>query len=170
MIGLKTRELVLMAIFTSILFVSQVALGFLPNVEVVSLLIILYTIHFRKKVFFIIYGFVLLEGLLYGFGLWWISYLYLWSILAVITLCFKKQTSVLFWSFLSGVFGITFGALCALPSLVLSGVKAAFAYWVAGLLYDIPHCIGNVIVCFLLFKPLDKLIGKAVYSEQYNNE
>ena len=90
MIGSKTRELVLMAIFTSILFVSQVALGFLPNIEVVSLLIILYTIHLRKKVFFII--------------------------------------------------------------------------------YDIPHCIGNVIVCLLLFKPLDKIIGKAVYSEEYNNE
>ncbi|HIS62836.1 MAG TPA: hypothetical protein IAC14_11460 [Candidatus Scybalomonas excrementigallinarum] len=38
------------------------------------------------------------------------------------------------------------------------------------IIYDIPHCIGNVIVCLLLFKPLDKIIGKAVYSEEYNNE
>ncbi len=161
----KTRELTLMAIFTAILLVGQVALGFLPNIEVVSLLIILYTIHLKKKVFFVIYAFVLLEGLIYGFGLWWINYLYIWSILALLALCFQKQTSVFFWSLLSGFYGMGFGALCSIPYFFLSGTKAAFAYWVSGLIYDIPHCIGNVIICMLLFKPLNGILEKAVCSE-----
>ena len=61
----KTRELSQMAILTAILFMGQVVLSFLPNVEIVSLLIILYTLFLRKNVFFVIYSFVFLEGFLY---------------------------------------------------------------------------------------------------------
>lgn len=106
-----------MGILSALLIIGQVALGFLPNIEVVTLLVIAYTLVFGKKVFFIIYIFVLVEGLIYGFGLWWINYLYVWSVQAAVSLFFRKQKSVLFWSILSGFFGITFGALCALPYL-----------------------------------------------------
>ena len=64
----RTRELVVMGVLTAIVFVAQVALGFLPNIEVVTLLFILYTLVFGKKVFFMIYAFALLEGVFYGFG------------------------------------------------------------------------------------------------------
>lgn len=127
-----------MGILSALLIIGQVALGFLPNIEVVTLLVIAYTLVFGKKVFFIIYIFVLVEGLIYGFGLWWINYLYVWSVQAAVTLFFRKQKSVLFWSILSGFFGITFGALCALPYFAIGGPQAAFAYWISGLAYDIP--------------------------------
>lgn len=61
-------EIVSMGMMTAILFAAQVLMGFLPNIEIVSLLIVLYTMVYGKKVFFIIYTFVLLEGLFYGFG------------------------------------------------------------------------------------------------------
>ena len=115
MAGLKVKETALLALLSAILLIGQIALGFLPNIEVVTLLIMVYSIVFRKKVFFIIYVFVLAEGLVYGFGIWWFNYLYVWSIQAVINLLFRKQKSVVFWSILSGFYGITFGALCSLP-------------------------------------------------------
>lgn len=77
---MKTREIVIYGILSAVLLAAQVSLGFLPNIEIVTLLILVYTLVFRKKVFFIIYIFVFLEGLIYGFGLWWINYLYVWSI------------------------------------------------------------------------------------------
>ena len=83
---MKTREIVIYGILSAVLLAAQVSLGFLPNIEIVTLLILVYTLVFRKKVFFIIYIFVFLEGLIYGFGLWWINYLYVWSIQALITL------------------------------------------------------------------------------------
>ena len=43
------RELVTLAACTAILFVGQIALAFLPNIEVVSLLIILYTFRMYCK-------------------------------------------------------------------------------------------------------------------------
>ena len=82
---MKTREIVTMGILSAILLAAQVSLGFLPNIELVTLLLIVYTLVLKKKVFFVIYVFVLLEGMIYGFGLWWINYLYVWSVQAVIT-------------------------------------------------------------------------------------
>ena len=115
MLRLRAKEMALLALLSAILLIGQIALGFLPNIEVVTLLLMVYTIVFRKKVFFIIYIFVLAEGLVYGFGIWWINYLYVWSIQAAVNLLFRKQKSVVFWSILAGFYGITFGALCSLP-------------------------------------------------------
>ena len=83
---IHVHELLLMGILTALLFIGQVVLAFLPNIEIVSFLIILYTLVFGRKVFLMIYTFILLEGILYGFGLWWFQYLYLWSILAATVL------------------------------------------------------------------------------------
>lgn len=159
--GSKARSLAWMGVLTALLFAGQVVMSFLPNLEIVSLLIILYTIFFGKKVFWMIYGFVFLEGFLYGFGMWWFQYLYLWSILAVVALFFRSNTSALFWSILSGFFGLSFGALCTLPYLIAGGPAAAFSYWVSGLGFDLIHCIGNVVLCLVLFKPLYALLQKA---------
>ena len=159
--GSKARSLAWMGVLTALLFAGQVVMSFLPNLEIVSLLIILYTIFFGKKVFWMIYGFVFLEGFLYGFGMWWFQYLYLWSILAVAVLFFRSNTSPLVWSILSGFFGLSFGALCTLPYLIAGGPAAAFSYWVSGLGFDLIHCIGNVVLCLVLFKPLYALLQKA---------
>ena len=68
-----------------------------------------------------IYVFVLMEGIFYGFGLWWINYLYVWSILAIVVLFFDQQRDPLFWSTVAGFFGLAFGALCALPYFFIGG-------------------------------------------------
>lgn len=57
---MKTREIVTMGILSAILLAAQVSLGFLPNIELVTLLLIVYTLVLKKKVFFVIYVFVLL--------------------------------------------------------------------------------------------------------------
>lgn len=65
---LAIRDLVLMGLFSAILFGVQLAFAFLPNVELVSLLIILYTRHLKYRALPVIYVFVVLEGLV--FGIW----------------------------------------------------------------------------------------------------
>ena len=141
---IHVHELLLMGILTALLFIGQVFLAFLPNIEIVSFLIILYTLVFGRKVFLMIYTFILLEGILYGFGLWWFQYLYLWSILAATVLLLRRFNHFLFWSVISGFFGLAFGALCAIPYVFLSGPDAAFAYWIAGIPFDLLHCLGTV--------------------------
>ena len=158
--SLKTKDLAVMGVMAAIVFISQVALSFLPNIELVTLLFILYTLVIGRKVFGVVYAFVFLEGITYGFGLWWINYLYVWTVLCFITLVFRKQTSFVCWSIISGFFGLAFGALCSFPYFFISGPSGAFAYWFAGIPSDITHCIGNVFLCLILFKPFHYILIK----------
>lgn len=160
---ISTKELVTMAFLGAILLAAQVALAPLPNIEVVSLLIYIYAQVYRKKVFFIIYMFVILEGCIYGFGLWWLGYLYVWSILAAIVLLLKEgqqRKSVLLSSVVLGAYGLAYGFLFAIPYFIVSGTSAGIAYWVAGIPFDLMHCAGNVVSALLLYKPLRELLGR----------
>ena len=157
----NARRLALLGLLTAVLLGSQVALAALPNVELVSLLVILYSLLLGRQVFLILYGFILLEGCLYGFGLWWISYLYVWSILAgIVLVLWQPKAPALFWAILSGFFGLSFGALCALPDLVTGGPAAALSYWLSGLGFDLVHCAGNFFTCLVLFRPLYRLLER----------
>ena len=53
-----------------------------------------------------------------------------------------------------GVFGLMFGALCAIPYAVAGGLAAGIAYWVSGIPFDLLHCGGNVVLALVLFRPL----------------
>ncbi|MCD8130479.1 MAG: hypothetical protein LUE16_04260 [Lachnospiraceae bacterium] len=158
--GISVKDIALIGMMTATIEVVKDALAFLLNVELVTLLIVLYTLFFGKRILFAIPVFVLLQGMLHGFGLWWIMYLYVWPLLAVLTSLFRRQTSLLFWSVFCGLFGLFFGALCSLPYLVLSGPAAAFAWWVAGIPFDILHCVSNAVLCLALFRPLRLALSK----------
>lgn len=155
---IPAKDIALIGMMIATIEVAKNALAFLPNVELVSFLIILYTLYFGKRIFAVIPAFVLLEGTIYGFGLWWIMYLYVWPLLAVFTLLLRKQDSVWVFSTLSALFGLFFGALCAIPYIFLSGIKGAFAWWVAGIPFDVVHCISNFILCLILFVPMRKVL------------
>ncbi len=157
---LAVYDIVLIGIMVAALESGKLALSFLPNVEIVTLLIILYTLCFGKKVFYAIFTFVFLEGFLYGFGLWFIMYLYVWPLLALVTYLCRKKTGVLFYSLLSAFFGLSFGAFCAIPYIFISGFRGAFAWWVAGIPFDIVHCVSNFILMLILFKPLNNALRR----------
>lgn len=157
---LTVKDIAIIGMMIAVIEVAKNALAFIPNVELVSLLVILFTLYFGKKILFVIPAFILLEGTIYGFGLWWIMYLYVWPLLALLTYLFRKMESVWGWAILSGAFGLAFGALCSIPYIVLSGPKAAFAWWVSGIPFDIIHCVSNFIICLVLFKPLSNAMKK----------
>lgn len=165
---MRIRDVVMIGMMSAILVVVQVALGFLPNVELVSLLIILYSCYFGRKTLFIIYVFVLLEGIIYGFSLWWINYLYIWTILFIIATIFRKHRSPVFWAIVSGTYGLGFGALCAIPYFFIGGLPTAFAYWVSGIPYDIPHGAFNFIFALVFFYPLRLLFDQLIKQSAHN--
>lgn len=158
---MKTRELVGNAFLAAILVIVQVAFSFLPNIEFVSLLIILYTLVFEKRTVVIIYLFALLEGILYGFGVWWIMYLYVWTILYLLVRIFRKNNSLLLWAVLSGFFGLAFGMLCAVPYAVTGGIGAGIAWWISGIPFDILHGIGNFITVLIFLDHFSISCGKS---------
>lgn len=156
----KAKQVVLVGLLSAILLMVQVILSGLPNIELVTLLITVYTIHFRRQALFIIYVFVMMEGILYGFGLWWFCYLYIWTILYVVAWLLRSNDSPFFWAFVNGLYGLLYGAMSSLVYIVTAGVSGGIAYFVAGIPFDITHCIGNFVAALLLFKPLNSLMIK----------
>lgn len=158
----KTFEIVLLGMLGAIAYVGQVALSFLPNIEVVSILFLVYTKIFGKKALFPIYVFVLLEGIFWGFGSWWIMYLYVWAVLWGITMLLRRNDSAVFWAVINGAFGLVFGALCSITQGVMFGICSGFAYFISGIPFDIVHCIGNFLTALFLYKPLTILLSKVM--------
>ena len=159
-VKIKARDIAELGMMIAVIEAAKLQLSFLPNVELVSLLIILFTLYAGPKVLYAIAGFVLLEGCIYGFGIWWIMYIYVWPILAGLTWLMRKNQTTLPFAILSGAFGLGFGAMCSIPYLFVGGVNMAFSWWVAGIPYDILHGVSNLILCLLLFKPLNRALKR----------
>jgi len=164
---MRIKDIAMIGMMSAILLAVQVALGFLPNVELVSLLIILYTLIFGWKALYIIYVFVGVEGLIYGIGSWWINYLYVWTVLFFVVMIFRKLHTPFLWAVISGFYGISFGALCAIPYFITGGFPSGVAYWISGIPFDITHGIANFIVALVLFRPLYLILDKVNKRTEY---
>lgn len=155
---MNIRKLVLYGFLGAIMYVGQVALAFLPNVEVVSILLIVYTISLGSAAIFPLYTFILIEGLTYGFGMWFLTYLYIWLVLFFLAKIFRKQTNPLFWAILNGTYGLFFGFLCSIIWAAFYGINAGVASFISGIPFDVIHCVGNFFTALILFKPLSKIM------------
>ena len=155
---ISVREIALFGILGALTFGLKFAMSWLPNIEPVSLLVMLYAVVFGKKCLYPIYLYVTLEILFYGIQLWNINYLYIWVILAILAWLLRKSGSPLAWAILSGVFGLFFGLLCTPVYLVSGGIGFAISWWASGIPYDLLHCAGNFVMALILFVPLRKLL------------
>ena len=163
-----TKDIALIGMMVALIEVCKVALMGIPNVELTTFLIIMFSIYFGKKIFFVIPVFILIEGTMFGFGIWWVMYLYMWPSLAIIAMKFKNMDSVFGWSILSGIFGLLFGFFCAIPYVVtgtfdggiINGLYAGFTFWIAGIPWDLVHGIANFIIMLVLYKPVQNVMVK----------
>ncbi len=164
--SLTLREVALFGILGAVTFGAKVAMSFLPNIEPVSLLVMLYAVVFGRKGLYPLYLYVLMEILFYGIQLWNINYLYVWTILFIAAGFIKKSEDPLAWALLSGVFGLLFGALCAPVYLFSGGVGFAVSWWISGIPFDLLHCAGNFLMALVLFVPMKKLLQKLYWKLQ----
>lgn len=154
----RVRQVAADGLLAAVLFALQISMIHLPNIELVSLMVILYTLVLGKRVLNILITFTILEGIFHGFGVWWVSYLYIWPVLAGLT-ALMKRLGAPDWGYgiLSCLFGFSFGFLCSLPYLA-GGPGAMFAWWIAGIPFDIVHGISNLIIGLVLFRPIKQIL------------
>ena len=149
-------------IMVAVIEVSKFALSSMPNIELTSFWIIMFTLFFGWKIVAVVPAFILIEGAFYGVHLWWIMYLYAWPLLVMIVWIFRKNNSALFWAIVSGTFGLCFGALCSIPYFfigassgsVAAGIRTAVTWWIAGIPWDLIHCAGNFTIMLVLYHPI----------------
>ncbi len=149
------REVALLACMVALLHVGKQALNFLPNIEVVTLLLIVYTLGFGwKRSLLVAVAFTVLEMTVWAIHLWVIMYIYIWPFLILLTHLLRRNRSVLFWALFSAAFGLFFGMMAALPYIVTIGLPGAVAWWASGIPFDLMHAGGNFALCLVLHRPL----------------
>lgn len=159
---LNLRELSLLSLMGAMMFALQLAMASLPNIHMTALLIILTAVFFGWKCLFSVAVFIFLEASVWGFGLWWLCYWYLWPLLAIPAVLMRQNRSSFLWAVLAAIHGLAFGALCSVPYVFIGGWEMALSYWVSGLSFDLAHCAGNFALTLALFKPLSRVMDRLI--------
>lgn len=163
---LNTRQICTLALFGVLIFAAKFALAAIPNVNLNTVLIILCVIFFGWKTLYAVFVYVLLEGLVFGFSLWWFSYLYAWPVVTLFVMLFRKNDSPLLWAVVAGLVGLFFGPVMYILYLFVTGWQTAFALWVAGIPYDLIHCVSNFVLTLILYRPLYRVFSHYLCREE----
>ena len=155
----------LFAMFGAMMFISKIVMEFLPNIHLLGMFTILLTIVYRQKALIPIYIYVFLNGVFAGFNMWWVPYLYIWTVLWALTMLIPQKTpvylQVIIYPLLCALHGLCFGLLYAPAQMVMFSLtfKQTFAWFLAGLPFDIMHCVGNFFAGLLIY-PLSTALKK----------
>ena len=166
-----------MAVFAmlgAIMFVSKLVMEFLPNIHLIGALTMVYTIVYRAKALIPIYIFVFLTGLYGGFSLWWVPYLYVWTLLWAMTMLLPKRMpkkiAVPVYMVICALHGLLFGVIYAPAQALLFGFsfKQTVAWVAAGFSFDVIHAIGNFVAATLIL-PLSQTLLRLENKFHQNN-
>lgn len=162
---LKTREMTVFAMLGAIMYISKIIMEAVPNVHLLGVFIVAFTVKYRWKALYPIYVFVLITGLLNGFNSWWIPYLYIWTVLWGITMLLPKKMSTkvrhIVYMMVCASHGFLYGTLYAPAQAILFGLSfdGMIAWIIAGLPFDMIHGVSNFF-CGILIVPLVKLLTR----------
>ena len=156
---LRIRELTVFAMLGTIMYASKIIMEAAPNVHLLGVFTVAFTVVYRKKALYPIYIYVMLNGLFQGFSAWWIPYLYIWTILWGVTMLLPKKmpkkVRPIVYMAVCAAHGFLFGTLYAPAQAVLFGLdwKGMAAWIIAGLPWDFLHGVSNFF-CGILIAPL----------------
>ena len=154
----------------SLMFGSKLIMEVLPNIHLLGMFTMTYTVAYRKKALIPIYIYVLLNGLYAGFNIWWIPYLYLWTVLWAVTMLLPrnmtKKAKCIVYPVICALHGLLFGTLYAPAQALMMGMsfKSTIAWIIAGLPWDAVHGAGNLVAGTLIY-PLSELLRKLTKSD-----
>lgn len=162
---LTVREIVIFSMLGSIMYASKIIMEFIPNVHLLGMFTMTYTLVYRKKALYPIYIYILLNGLFAGFATWWLPYLYIWTVLWGATMLLPNNIPSKLRPFVymvvCALHGFLFGTLYAPAQALLFGLNfhGMIAWIIAGLPWDMIHGISNF-CCGILIVPLVALLKR----------
>lgn len=145
------------------MYASKMIMEVTPNVHLLGVFTIAFTVVYRKKALYPIYTYVLLNGIFCGFATWWIPYLYLWAVLWGATMLLPKRIPEkirpLVYMLLCAAHGFLFGTLYAPAQALLYGLsfQKMVAWIISGLPWDFVHGVSNFF-CGILIVPIVKIL------------
>ena len=149
----------------AMMFLSKIIMEALPNIHLLGMFVMTFTVVFRKRALIPVYIYVFLHGLYYGFNVWWVPYLYVWTVLWAVTMLLPqnmpKKAAFIVYPAVCCIHGLAFGTLYSLLFCPLMGMNfEGMLGWIAqGLYFDVIHAAGNLILGTLVY-PFSQLLKK----------
>ena len=171
---LTTRELTIFSMLGALMYASKILMEVAPNIHLLSMFTIVFTVVYKKKALYPIYIYVLLNGMLCGFATWWIPYLYVWTVLWGIVMLLPKKLPKKIKPFIYMVVcsahGFLFGVLYAPAQAILYGLnfKGMIAWIIAGFPFDCIHGISNFFSGILIVPLISILTMLESHTKNYN--
>ncbi len=159
--------MVVFAMLGTVMFCSKIIMEVLPNIHLLGMFTMVFTIVFRKKALIPIYVYIMINGLYAGFSFWWIPYLYIWTVLWAITMILPKRMpkwlKCIVYPAVCAFHGLAYGALYAPAQALMFGMnfQQTLAWIVAGFPFDVAHSVGNL-AAGLLIVPLSEVLERLV--------
>ncbi|MBE5948565.1 MAG: hypothetical protein E7261_05985 [Lachnospiraceae bacterium] len=156
---LTVREMAIFSMLGAVMYASKLIMEFAPNIHLIGVFIVAFTVVYRQKALYPIYIFVFLTGMLSGFASWWLPYLYIWTVLWGIVMLLPKKmpkpVQPLVYMAVCALHGFLYGTLYAPIQAIVFGLnfKSMVAWIVAGLPYDFTHGVSNFF-CGILIVPI----------------
>lgn len=159
------RKMTVFAMLGSLMFVSKLIMEVVPNVHFLGALIVVCTIVYRVQALVPLYVYVVLQGVFSGFAIWWIPYIYIWTILWGMAMLVPRKLPIKIkapiYIAISCIHGLFFGVLYAPVQAILFGMgfKEMLAWIAAGFTFDLLHLFGNLVSGFIII-PLAIVLDK----------
>ena len=170
---ISIRELTIFSMLGAVMYASKIILEFAPNVHLLGVFTIAFTLVYGKKALYPIYTYVILLGVTNGFATWWIPHLYLWTILWAVVMILPKKIPAkikpVVYMVVCSAHGFLYGTLYAPAQAILYGLnfEGMVAWIIAGLPWDCIHGVSNFF-CGILILPIVKALRFAEKSTQKN--
>lgn len=167
---INLRETATFSMLSAIMLISKLLLDAIPNFHLIAVFTVAMTVVYRQKALYPIYLYVFLQGIVGGFGLWWIPHLYLWTVLWAATMLLprnmKKATQIVVYTAVCALHGLLYGTLYAPAQAILFGLdfKGMIAWIIAGIPFDLIHAAHNLILGAVLIVPIILVLSK---TEKY---
>lgn len=162
---LSVKELAVFGMLGTLMCISKYVMEILPNMHLLAVFTVAFTVVFRKKALYPIYIFVFLVGFFSGFSVWWLPYLYIWAVLWGAVMLIPKNLNPKIAPFVyiavCSLHGFLYGTIYAPAQALLFGLdfKGTVAWIVAGLPFDMVHGFSNLILGVLIV-PIIKVLNK----------
>lgn len=161
--GARVFRMSLFAMFGALIFASKLAFEALPNIHPVALLIVSFTVVYRVYALIPLYVFVAISGVYFGFGVFWVPYLYIWTALWGMAMLVPRRlppaAAAVVFPLVCALHGLAYGTLYAPFQALAFGYdfQKTLAWIAAGLPFDAVHALGNLAMGLLVF-PLTRLL------------
>ncbi|MBR2972411.1 MAG: hypothetical protein IKC61_05745 [Clostridia bacterium] len=170
--SVSVYEMCIFSMLGAVMFASKILMEAFPNIHLLGVLTVVYTIVYRYKALIPIYLYVMLNGLFAGFNFWWLPYTYIWTLLWGATMLLPRnmprKIAFIVYSAVCSLHGFLYGILYAPAQSLMFGLnfKQTVAWVISGIPFDIIHGISNLGLG-LLIVPLSEILAKL--SKRYTS-